>query len=257
MLAWHAIYGSFLAVSPVGPQIRWWDPHLVDILWSSRNGLFSWSPALYLGAIGLFIFAWMRPAVGLAVLLCLGVMVYFNASIQDWWGSAGFGGRRFDGTIPLFALGAAALGERAIRWTSRRPAHGRRRCVRAARALERHADEGRAGRPGPDRRDGVVRRGWARTRRERSTAGSAIRSRIPRASSSRRATDCRSARTTCSPPTAFSGIHRAPTGAWTSAAATTLLLVDGWHARNATARSRSAGRRRRRRCWCRSTMRRA
>ena len=36
-------------------------------------------------------------------------MIYFNASIQDWWGSAGFGGRRFDGTLPLFALGVAAL----------------------------------------------------------------------------------------------------------------------------------------------------
>jgi hypothetical protein len=35
--------------------------------------------------------------------------VYFNACIQDWWGSAGFGGRRFDGTIPLFALGLAAF----------------------------------------------------------------------------------------------------------------------------------------------------
>ena len=43
----------YLAVSPVGPQIRWRHPHLVDILWSSRNGLFSWSPILYVGAIGL------------------------------------------------------------------------------------------------------------------------------------------------------------------------------------------------------------
>ena len=122
MLAWRAIYGTFLAVSPVGPQIRWWDPQIIDILWSSRNGLLSWSPALYLGAIGLFIFTWMRPAIGLPTFLCLAVMVFFNASIQDWWGSAGFGGRRFDGTIPFFALGAAALGERAIYWTSRRPA---------------------------------------------------------------------------------------------------------------------------------------
>ena len=122
MLAWRAIYGTFLAVSPVGPQIRWWDPQIIDILWSSRNGLLSWSPALYLGAIGLFIFTWRRPAIGLPTFLCLAVMVFFNASIQDWWGSAGFGGRRFDGTIPFFALGAAALGERAIYWTSRRPA---------------------------------------------------------------------------------------------------------------------------------------
>jgi hypothetical protein len=34
-------------------------------------------------------------------------MTYFNASIQDWWGSAGYGGRRFDGTLALFALGCA------------------------------------------------------------------------------------------------------------------------------------------------------
>jgi hypothetical protein len=34
-------------------------------------------------------------------------MTYFNACIQDWWGSAGFGGRRFDGTIPLSCLGLA------------------------------------------------------------------------------------------------------------------------------------------------------
>ena len=36
-------------------------------------------------------------------------MVYFNACIQDWWGSAGFGGRRFDGVIPIFAIGLAAF----------------------------------------------------------------------------------------------------------------------------------------------------
>jgi hypothetical protein len=39
-------------------------------------------------------------------------MVYFNACIQDWWGSAGFGGRRFDGIVPLAALGLAAFIDR-------------------------------------------------------------------------------------------------------------------------------------------------
>ena len=121
MLAWKSIYGSFLAVSPVGPQIRWWDPHLVDVLWSSRNGLLSWSPLLYCGAIGLILFAWRRPAVGVPAILAIVAMVYFNASIQDWWGSAGFGGRRFDGTLPLFALGLAALVERLGEWARRHP----------------------------------------------------------------------------------------------------------------------------------------
>lgn len=109
MLAWKSIYGSYLAVSPVGPQIRWWDPHLTDILWSSRNGLFSWSPMLYAGAVGLLIVAWRMPAIGIPLIAVVATMTYFNASIQDWWGSDGFGGRRFDGTIPVFALGVAAV----------------------------------------------------------------------------------------------------------------------------------------------------
>jgi hypothetical protein len=109
MLAWQAIYGSPIARSPIGPQIRWTDPHLVDILWSARNGLFSTAPILYLGAIGLLGFAVARPAVGVPMVAAAFAMVYFNACIQDWWGSAGFGGRRFDGVIPIFAIGLAAF----------------------------------------------------------------------------------------------------------------------------------------------------
>lgn len=110
MVAWRAIYGSWLAVSPIGPQIRWGDPHLADILWSSRNGLLSWSPVLYVGAIGLVMFARSWPAIGVPAFLALAVMTYFNACIQDWWGSDAFGGRRFDGTIAIFCLGIAAFG---------------------------------------------------------------------------------------------------------------------------------------------------
>jgi hypothetical protein len=113
MFAWHAIYGSFFARSPVGPRIRWFQPRVVDILWSARNGLFSTTPIAYLSAIGLLIFAVARPALGIPALLAVLVMVYFNACIQDWWGSAGSGGRRFDGIIPLLALGLAAFLERA------------------------------------------------------------------------------------------------------------------------------------------------
>lgn len=109
MVAWKAIYGSWLAVSPIGPQIRWGDPHVADILWSSRNGLLSTSPILYAGAIGLVLFAVAQPAVGVPMLLAAAAMTYFNASIQDWWGSDGFGMRRFDGLIPMFTIGLAAL----------------------------------------------------------------------------------------------------------------------------------------------------
>jgi hypothetical protein len=121
MIAWRAIYGSWLAVSPLGPQIRWGNPQFADILWSSRNGLLSWSPILYVGAIGLFMFAAREPGIGVAALLMVVVMTYFNATIQDWWGSDGFGGRRFDGTIPLFCLGVAAFTSYAVALTRRHP----------------------------------------------------------------------------------------------------------------------------------------
>jgi hypothetical protein len=109
LFAWRAIYGTWFARSPVGPQIRWLHPHFVDILWSARNGLFSTTPVAYLAAIGLALFAFARPAVGVPAFVALLVMAYFNSCIQDWWGSAGFGARRFDGIVPLLALGLTAF----------------------------------------------------------------------------------------------------------------------------------------------------
>ena len=53
LLAWRAIYGEWFAVSPISPEIRWWDSHWRDVLWSGRAGLFAWSPVLYVGAAGL------------------------------------------------------------------------------------------------------------------------------------------------------------------------------------------------------------
>ena len=121
MVAWKAIYGSWLAVSPLGPQIRWWAPHVVDILWSSRNGLFSWSPILYIAAVGLIVLAVRDRRLGLPVLAAIVAMVYFNASIQDWWGSASFGMRRFDSALPFFALGLTVALEGLRRLVASKP----------------------------------------------------------------------------------------------------------------------------------------
>jgi len=121
MLAWKAIYGSYIARSPIGPAIHWSDPHVVDILFSARNGLLSTSPMLYLAAAGLIGIAFERPRVGVPAIVATAVMVYFNACIQDWWGSAGFGGRRFDGTIPLFCLGLATFIDAGTRLVRRWP----------------------------------------------------------------------------------------------------------------------------------------
>ena len=121
MLVWKAIYGHWLAVSPIGPQIRWWHPRVADVLWSARNGLFATSPVLYVGALGLLL-CWRRDRLFAgAALATFGAMVYFNASIQDWWGSAAFGGRRFDGTLPLLVVGTAVAAESTAAFVARAP----------------------------------------------------------------------------------------------------------------------------------------
>jgi hypothetical protein len=122
MLAWQSIYGRPLAISPVSPRLLWTDPQIVDVLWSSRNGLFALSPALYAAAIGLFLFVRVNRRLGLASIAIASLMIVLNASVEDWWGGAGFGGRRFDSLIPLFVLGTSAVFASLRGLVARRPA---------------------------------------------------------------------------------------------------------------------------------------
>lgn len=121
MLAWNAIYGSWLAVSPVGPQIRLLAPEIALTLFSSRNGLLAMTPLLYVALAGLVALAWTRRQDAAPLLLAVLAMVWFNASVQDWWGSDGFGGRRFDGILPAATLGLAMVLHSARRLVAARP----------------------------------------------------------------------------------------------------------------------------------------
>jgi hypothetical protein len=121
MIAWKAIYGNYLAVSSFGSELHWANPHIADVLWSSRNGLLSTSPILYAGAIGFVVFTSAQPSIGVPVLLSAAVMTYVNASIQDWWRGDGFGMGRFDGLIPMMTIGLAALSVRLVSFVRRFP----------------------------------------------------------------------------------------------------------------------------------------
>jgi len=121
LAAWQAIYGSPIAVSPLSPQMFWWKPDIVRLLWSSRNGLFSTSPVVYLAAVGLVAGACRKRGVWWIAVAVFCIAVYVNASVADWWGGSAYGGRRFDGTIPLLVLGLAAAIEGLQAWLARRP----------------------------------------------------------------------------------------------------------------------------------------
>jgi hypothetical protein len=120
MIVWWRLYGSPLTI-PQGARFVTGNPAWDGVLFSPRHGLFSWSPLLYLGALGLAIYAWRQPWRGLAAAVFLVALTRTNAAVADWWGGAAFGGRRFDAALPLFGLGMALALAWAADLARRRP----------------------------------------------------------------------------------------------------------------------------------------
>ena len=95
---------------------------LSEMLFSSRHGLFSWSPLLIFAALGFLFFVRREPRVGVPLALLLAGLVYVNSSVADWWAGGSFGARRFDSAIPIFALGLATATNGLVALVRRRPA---------------------------------------------------------------------------------------------------------------------------------------
>jgi hypothetical protein len=124
LVGWKILYGRFFQI-PSGPGLREWgpgrgwfdpsSPRLVDVLFAADHGLFTWTPALLLAALGLLLALRRWPALAAAGLFVLVATAWLNGSLADWWGSDAFGGRRFDVVVPFFAVGYAALLEECRR----------------------------------------------------------------------------------------------------------------------------------------------
>lgn len=115
LIAWKSVYGSWYVVPQGEGFMRWDDPAWSETLFSSRNGLFPWSPLyapLLLGVVAL-----ARDGIRLPLALLLGLFAQaeINGAAWDWWAGGSYGGRRFDSTYVIFAVGAAALIAPALR----------------------------------------------------------------------------------------------------------------------------------------------
>ena len=103
------MYGRFV-LTPQGPNfMRWTEPQIAAVLWSWNHGLFSWTPALLLAAVGLYWLHRHDRLLGWGSAVVVLTAVYINASVVDWWGGEAFGARRFIGYTVFFALGLTAL----------------------------------------------------------------------------------------------------------------------------------------------------
>ena len=121
LLYWNALYGSPVLMPQGVGYIDWSQPELEAVLFSSRHGLLSWAPLLWLGIAGFPGFVRRAPVLGGSLLLATLATWYVNASVHDWWAGASFGSRRFDAALPSFALGVAVSLDWIVLRVRRRP----------------------------------------------------------------------------------------------------------------------------------------
>lgn len=125
LVVWKLLYGAWYTVPQGSGFMRWDDIAWTETLFSSRNGLFAWAP-LYAPMLLGFLFMRPRGRLVLPLLCGLVLQALANGAVWDWWGGGSFGGRRFDSTFIIFALGATVLLSHAQRilaatWHRRTP----------------------------------------------------------------------------------------------------------------------------------------
>ncbi len=117
---WYAITGDVFVYAYGDEHLTLFRPHLPQVLFSVRKGLFFWSPLLLLAVAGLPLIR--RFAAGLLVpsVAYLVVNAWVISSWQRWSYGGSLGQRAFVEALPVFSLGLAALIETVRGRTSRR-----------------------------------------------------------------------------------------------------------------------------------------
>jgi MFS family permease len=90
----------------------WRSPALLQVLFASNHGLFSWTPILVFAVAGLFLFWWREPRAGAPLLAAFLAFYLFIACYPDWAGISSFGSRFFVSLTAVFILGLSVLLDR-------------------------------------------------------------------------------------------------------------------------------------------------
>jgi hypothetical protein len=120
----YIIYGGALesGYTPLKDWL-WRSPALFEVLFASNHGLLAWTPLLLFAIIGLFLFWWREPRVGVPFLAVFLAFYLFIACYPDWAGISSYGNRFFVSLTVLFILGLSVFLEHFARFfRSRRAA---------------------------------------------------------------------------------------------------------------------------------------
>lgn len=120
---WWSSTGELFLVPQGDYYLRPESPRVMNLLFSSANGLFTYCPLAYVAVGGLIALALRRRTrgIGVPLLLVLVITTWLNACVADWWGAVGFAARRYDAMTVPFAIGIATAISELVALTRTRP----------------------------------------------------------------------------------------------------------------------------------------
>ncbi len=119
-IVWKILYGRFIVYSYTGEGFNFFEPKLIQTLFSSKHGLISWTPIILFCVLGLLLFMKNERKIGSFLLTALILQWILNASWCNWWFGAAYGGRAFMNCTFIFIMGLAAFLQR-IDFQAKRP----------------------------------------------------------------------------------------------------------------------------------------
>jgi ABC-type branched-subunit amino acid transport system permease subunit len=104
LLLYHQGTGHWWIDSYAGEGFNWGEPHILDILFSYRKGLFLYTPMFLLALAGLYAMHRQHSFSAWAWLGFFGVLTYVLSSWWSWWYGGSFSSRPYVEYLPLFAI---------------------------------------------------------------------------------------------------------------------------------------------------------
>lgn len=96
--------GSFFVYSYYGEGFNFLEPHILDILFSYKKGLFLYTPMLFLGFIAVLFFTRIKPFFAFTWLFFFLLITYVFSSWWMWFYGGSFSSRVYVEYIPVFIV---------------------------------------------------------------------------------------------------------------------------------------------------------
>lgn len=109
MIVWKIVYGKWLTIPQGGGFMHLSSPHLFDVLFSTKCGLFTWTPIIFLAFLGLYFLYKKEKTLTKYLIVGLLLQLYINGAAEDWWGGFSFGQRRLVDCSIIFVLGLSGI----------------------------------------------------------------------------------------------------------------------------------------------------